>query len=70
MTKKDAQFWLLYRDRQRKWVDDHGRNRAGYVARYGGYGNGGSAIYDADKAELDNAEKKGLEAQKLLGLLL
>ena len=70
MTKRDAKFWLKERDDQRKWVDDHGRNRAGYVNRYGDYGNGGSAIFDADKAELDNAEKKGLEAQKLLGLLL
>ena len=70
MTKKDAQFWMRYRDRQRKWVDDHGCNRAGYVARYGGYGNGGSAIFDADKAELDNAEKKAESAKKVLGLLL
>ena len=70
MTKRDAKFWIRHCDRQRKWVAEHGGNRAGYVARYGGYGNGGSAIYDEDKAELDNAEKKAESAKKVLGLLL
>lgn len=48
---------------QRKWVDDHGGCRAAYVDRYGEpgsahcYGNGGSAIYDADMGELCRLEK-------------
>jgi hypothetical protein len=47
---------------QRRWIEDHGGDRAGYIARYGPhpairagnvYGDGGAAIYAADKAELD-----------------
>ena len=38
---------------QRQWIADHGGNAAGYVARYGNYGDGGDAIYRADKAALD-----------------
>lgn len=46
---------------QRKWIAEHGRNEAGYVARYGSvsdheglrFGDGGEAIYAADKAQLD-----------------
>lgn len=45
---------------QRRWIEEHGTDRAGYIARYGQagikepvLGGGGSAIYAADKAELD-----------------
>ena len=41
---------------QRRWIEEHGGDRAGYIARYGQgegqLGDGGSAIYAADKAEL------------------
>ena len=44
---------------QREWIALHGGSRAGYVALYGSaadaehYGDGGEAIYRADRAELD-----------------
>lgn len=40
------------------WIEQHGSDRMGYVARYGAaddpnrYGDGGEAIYVADQAEL------------------
>lgn len=49
---------------QREWVVEHGGNLAGYVARYGSkedpehYGDGGEAIYEADKAALDRAQAR------------
>ena len=47
---------------QRKWLDDHGGCLAAYVERYGSnaepncYGNGGEAIYKADRDELSRLE--------------
>ena len=76
MNKKSAKFWIKKRDSQRKWFADHGSSLYAYVERYGSaddkeyYGDGGEAIYKADKGAFDLAEKKGLEAQKVLGLLL
>jgi hypothetical protein len=76
MNKKSAEFWIKQRDSQRKWFADHGSSLYAYVERYGSaddeefYGNGGEAIYKADKDTLDEAEKNGLDAQKVLGLLL
>ena len=76
MGKKNARFWIKERDSQRRWFADHGRSLYAYVQRYGSvddkeyYGQGGEAIYKADKGAFDLAEKKGLEAQKVLGLLL
>ena len=76
MGKKNARFWIKERDSQRKWFADHGSSLYAYVERYGSaddkeyYGDGGEAIYKADKGAFDLAEKKGLEAQKVLGLLL
>jgi hypothetical protein len=76
MNKKSAKFWIKERDSQRKWFSDHGSSLYAYVERYGSadneeyYGNGGEAIYKADRDALDDAEKNGLEAQKVLGLLL
>lgn len=49
---------------QRKWIDEHGSNLAGYVARYGSrndaehYGDGGEAIYAADTEALRRLEAK------------
>lgn len=46
-------------DEQRKWIEDHGGDLAGYVERYGSaddpdhYGDGGEAIYAADRGALD-----------------
>ena len=65
MNKKDARFWVCVRDNQRKWFADHGGNLAAYISRYGDYGNGGEAIFKADKAALDHAEEKVYEARKL-----
>ena len=76
MNKKSAKFWIKERDSQRRWFADHGCNLWAYVERYGSaddeeyYGEGGEAIYKADKNALDLAEKNGLEAQKILGLLI
>ena len=81
MNKKSAKFWIRERDDQRKWVHTHGGCLEAYVKRYGDpgkiahgevfmYGAGGNAIWAADKTVLDEAEKKGLEAEKVLGLLL
>jgi hypothetical protein len=76
MNNKIAKFWIKQRDSQRKWFQDHGGCLSAYVERYGSadnpdyYGNGGEAIYKADKDALDDAEKKGLEAQHVLGLLV
>lgn len=45
-----AEIWA-----QITWIREHGRTLGGYVARYGSvsddvhYGNGGEAIYEADK---------------------
>lgn len=51
------------RDEQRKWIDQHGGCLAAYIDRYGDldlpycYGNGGTAIYNADKGALEDAER-------------
>ena len=76
MNRKNAKFWIKERDSQRKWFLDHGSSLYAYVERYGSvddkeyYGAGGEAIYKADKDAFDVAEKNGIEAQKVLGLLL
>lgn len=65
MTKQDKINRARERmSAQRKWVEEHGGDIAGYVARYGSsdapvnerYGDGGERIYAADKAELDKLE--------------
>tara|TARA_R100001086_G_scaffold73533_1_gene35380 strand:+ start:826 stop:1038 length:213 start_codon:yes stop_codon:yes gene_type:complete len=70
MTKRDAQYWIKHRDNERKWFADHGGSRSAYIQRYHDYGNGGDAIYNADKEALDRAEMMGTKAQKILGLLM
>jgi hypothetical protein len=53
---------------ERKWMEQHGSTEAAYVKRYGSrndpdhYGDGGEAIYAADKAVLDRAEQEALDA--------
>jgi len=70
--RQSAEFWIKQRDSQRKWFRDHGSSLYAYVERYGSiddkeyYGDGGEAIYKADKDALDVAEKNGIEAQKVL----
>lgn len=60
---------------QEAWIENHGGDLAGYVARYGSasdpdhYGNGGEAIYKADTDALhelrtDNAHR----ARRLKGI--
>ena len=76
MTYREATFYIQNRDYQRKWYADHGGCEAAYITRYGDkddpkrYGNGGQAIYAADKRALDLAEENGTKADKILGLLL
>ena len=58
-------------NKQRRWIDEHGGDRAGYVARYGDgsaepgdpaaggrYGDGGQVIYQADANELQKLEQQ------------
>lgn len=67
--KIDSKFrkrtWAARRvNEQREWISAHGGDIAGYVKRYGAatdpnkYGNGGEAIYAADKAALDEYEAR------------
>ena len=59
--KKRILITRLIRE-QRRWFDDHGGCLAAYVERYGSnaepncYGNGGEAIYKADRDELSRLE--------------
>jgi hypothetical protein len=49
---------------QRLWIEQHGRNLSGYVARYGSaddpdhYGDGGELIYEADMKHLRELEAR------------
>jgi hypothetical protein len=49
---------------QRAWIERCGIDRAGYIANYGSaddpghHGDGGEAIYAADRAELDRLEEE------------
>ena len=59
---------------QRRWIEDHGGSRAGYIARYGDsnapleerQGDGGQRIHEADEAELRKleAELAALQAKR------
>jgi hypothetical protein len=54
---------------QRQWMAEHGGTVAGYVARYGNaFGDGGEAIYRADKAELDRRVANATKAERWGGL--
>jgi hypothetical protein len=59
----------VHRDtEERKWMAEHGETVEAYVLRYGSkddpehYGDGGEAIYAADKAKLDAAEDDAIAA--------
>jgi hypothetical protein len=56
--RKDTKKFILRTliNDQRKWIDSRGGNAAGYVERYGNYGAGGEAIYNADVAQLRKLE--------------
>ena len=49
---------------QRRWIYECGRSRAGYISRYGSasdldyHGDGGEAIYEADRAQLKKLENE------------
>ena len=67
MTIKEINIVRLIRE-QRRWLDDHGGCEAAYVERYGSiadpancYGDGGEAIYRADKGELSRLENLLIE---------
>lgn len=59
---KAAKAWDKVRE-QRKWIEEHGGNLSGYIARYGSkydsshYGDGGEDIYAADLAYLRELEE-------------
>jgi hypothetical protein len=62
MTKEDRIAKARARvNEQRAWIQEHGQDLVGYIARYGSssapleerHGDGGERIYEADKAELD-----------------
>ncbi len=61
-NRKNRLEWRLRA--QRKWIEEHGNDLAGYVDRYGEpddahcNGNGGEAIYRADVDELHNIERQ------------
>lgn len=44
--------------RQRRWIEEHGSDRVGYIQRYRNYGDGGEAIWQADSNELRALESK------------
>ena len=62
MTMK--QFYARALQEQREWIEEHGATLVGYIERYGSmsdpnhYGNGGEAIYAADRAELKRLEDR------------
>jgi hypothetical protein len=76
MTRKDARFWVRKADDERKWLETHGGCLSAYVERYGAatdpekYGDGGEAIYAADKNAVAHAEAQAATARKVLGLML
>lgn len=64
-------------DEQKKWIEDHGSDEAGYIAHYGVpgtsrcYGNGGKAIYKADldalrafEAQMTTLERRDLTVEE------
>ena len=56
-TNKQVNRWHRIAE-QEEWIEEHGSDLAGYIARYGSerdaihYGSGGEAIYAADLAQL------------------
>lgn len=67
MKKQDRISYLKQKiAEQRRWIEEHGHDRMGYVARYGSSsapveerrGDGGERIYEADLAELRKLEQE------------
>lgn len=66
MSRKTSQKYRDFIARelhsQRKWIEEHGGCESGYIERYGSkddpehYGDGGEAIWAADKGALDRIE--------------
>jgi len=65
MKKQDRIAYLKTKiTEQRRWIEDHGNDRMGYIARYGSSsapveerrGDGGERIYEADRNELRKLE--------------
>lgn len=56
-------------DEQRQWMERCGGTRAGYILNYGfdsdpnKYGDGGNAIYDADRSQLERLRKQYKECK-------
>jgi len=54
---------------QLRWVEEHGGDEAGYVARYGAggqpdcFGSGGEAIFAADQAALKNLIERAVSTR-------
>jgi hypothetical protein len=66
--------WLRRQiEAQREWIAEHGGDEAGYVFHYGSkdspshYGDGGEAIYEADRGELTRLEEQMYLLAKELG---
>ena len=59
LTRSERIAWIAA---QKRWIEEHGGNLAGYIANYGSInnppysGSGGEAIYAADMAELKRLE--------------
>jgi hypothetical protein len=58
LSMKMRDFWIQQAREQRQWIADHGATLAGYMARYGDYGNGGAAIFHADMGALEAIERR------------
>jgi hypothetical protein len=63
MRKRIERLEMRIRE-ERHWIDQHGGNLAGYIARYGSkddadhLGDGGELIYRADAAALSRCESE------------
>ncbi len=72
MTKVSRKTIDQYITEQRQWIEEHGGDLAGYVARYGSrddanhYGDGGEAIYQADIDALADFERRKAAGRKYL----
>jgi hypothetical protein len=57
---------------QKKWIEEHGSDLAGYISRYGDpgiterwFGEGGTAIFNADRNYLKEMETKACKRRIL-----
>lgn len=67
-TRTKRESAIHWYSEEQKWFEEHGGSLSAYIERYGSvhdpdhYGDGGEAIYLADKAALDRAEEAALDA--------